>query len=120
MIVTLCKPGGFIKREGRPTEKAVLASRLIDRPMRPLFPDDYRNDVAVVATVLSVDQDCSSEITAMLGASIAVSISDIPWNGPTAAVNIGLVDGKFIVNPTSAEREASKLALSRSSFGRYG
>lgn len=104
-------PGGFIKREGRPTEKAVLASRLIDRPLRPLFPHDYRNDVAVVSTVMSVDQDCSPEITAMIGSSIALCISDIPFGGPTAAVNIGLVDGKLVVNPTSAEREVSKLSL---------
>lgn len=104
-------PGGFIKREGRPTEKAVLASRLIDRPLRPLFPQDYRNDVAVVSTVLSVDQDCSPEIAAMIGSSIALCISDIPFNGPTAAVNIGLVDGALVVNPIAAEREASKLSL---------
>ena len=104
-------PGGFIKREGRPTEKAVLTSRLIDRPLRPLFPEDYRNDVAVVATVLSVDQDNSSEVAAMIGASIALSISDIPFYGPTAAVNIGLVNGKLIVNPMSADREASEMLL---------
>jgi len=104
-------PGGFIKREGRPTEKAILASRLIDRPIRPLFPKDYRNDVAVVATVLSVDQDCSPEIVAMIGSNIALAISDIPFKKPTAAVNIGLVDGKLVVNPNAAEREATKLSL---------
>jgi len=104
-------PGGFIKREGRPTEKAILASRLIDRQLRPLFPHDYRNDVSIVATVLSVDQDCSPEAAAMVGASIALSISDIPFAGPTAAVFVGMVDGKRMVNPTAAEREASKLAL---------
>ncbi|MDR1913820.1 MAG: polyribonucleotide nucleotidyltransferase [Clostridiales bacterium] len=104
-------PGGFIKREGKPTERAVLTSRLIDRPLRPLFPDDYRNDVAVVATVLSVDQNNSPEIAAMIGSSIALSISDIPFAGPTAAVNIGLIDGELIVNPTSEQREASDLNL---------
>ena len=104
-------PGGFIKREGRPTEKAILTSRLIDRPIRPLFPKDYRNDVSIVATVLSVDQDCSPEIAAMIGSSIALSISDIPFKGPTGAVNIGLVDGQMIVNPTAAQRELSALNL---------
>ena len=104
-------PGSWFRREGRPTEKAILASRLIDRPIRPLFPDDYRNDVAVVATVLSVDQDASPDVAAMLGSSIALSISDIPFRGPTAATNVGLVDGSFVVNPTMAEREASKLSL---------
>ncbi|MDR0958309.1 MAG: polyribonucleotide nucleotidyltransferase, partial [Clostridiales bacterium] len=102
---------GFVKREGKPTEKAVLTSRVIDRPIRPLFPKDYRNDVAVVATVLSVDQDCSPEVAAMLGASIALSISDIPFKKTTAAVNVGLIDGQFIINPNSAERETSKLSL---------
>ena len=104
-------PGGFIKREGRPTEKAILTSRLIDRPLRPLFPEDYRNDVAVVATVLSVDQDNSPDVPAMIGASIALSISDIPFFGPTSAVNIGLVDDKLMVNPISADREAGKMLL---------
>ncbi len=104
-------PGGFIKREGRPTEKAVLTSRLIDRPMRPLFPSDYRNDVSVISTVLSVDQDASQEIAAMIGSSIALSISDIPFLKTTAAVNVGMVDGKFIINPTAAEREKSDLNL---------
>ncbi len=104
-------PGGFIRREGRPTEKAVLTARLIDRPIRPLFPKDYRNDVTIVATVMSVDQDCSPEIAAMIGSSIALSISDIPFQGPIGASNIGLIDGKFIVNPTSDEREKSTLNL---------
>ena len=104
-------PGGFLKREGRPSEKAILASRLIDRPMRPLFPKDMRNDVAVCITVLSVDQDNSPEIAGMLGASIAVAISDIPWAGPIAGVNVGLVDGKFVFNPTAAERDRSDLNL---------
>jgi len=104
-------PGGFIKREGRPGEKAILTSRLIDRPLRPLFPKGYRNDVAVTVTVLSVDQDCSPEIAGMIGSSIALSISDIPFEGPTGAVNIGLIDGKFIVNPNSKEREITELDL---------
>ncbi len=104
-------PGGFIRREGKPTEKAVLTSRLIDRPIRPLFPKDYRNDVAVVATVLSVDQDCSPEVAAMIGSSLVLAISDIPFKGPTAAVNVGMVDDKFVINPTAEEREKSKLSL---------
>ncbi len=104
-------PGGFIKREGKPTEKAVLTSRLIDRPIRPLFPKDYRNDVGLVATVLSVDQDCSPEIVAMIGSSIVLSISDIPFNGPTGAVMVGLIDGNFIINPTAEQREISDLSL---------
>ena len=104
-------PGSWFRREGRPTEKAILASRLIDRPIRPLFPDDYRNDVAVVATVLSMDQDASPEVAAMIGSSIALSISDIPFFGPTAAVNVGLVDGKPVINPSALERETSKLSL---------
>ncbi|MDR7869950.1 MAG: polyribonucleotide nucleotidyltransferase [Tissierellaceae bacterium] len=104
-------PGGFIKREGRPSEKAILTSRLIDRPIRPLFPDGYRNDVQVIATVLSVDQDYSPEIASMIGSSIALSISDIPFSGPTGAVNIGLIDDKFIINPNSQEREKSQMDL---------
>ncbi|MCL1998083.1 MAG: polyribonucleotide nucleotidyltransferase [Turicibacter sp.] len=104
-------PGGFIKREGRPTERAVLTSRLIDRPMRPLFPDDYRNDVAVVATVLSVDQDNGPDVAAAIGASIALSISDIPFYGPIAAVNIGLIDDKLVVNPNAEDREISQMFL---------
>ncbi len=104
-------PGGYLKREGKPSEKAILTARVIDRPIRPLFPKDLRNDVALTLTVMSVDQDCSPEITAMLGASIALSISDIPWNGPIAGVFMGLVDGKLVVNPTEAEREKSDLEL---------
>ncbi len=104
-------PGGYLKREGKPSEKAVLTSRVIDRPIRPLFPKDLRNDVALTLTVMSVDQDCSPEITAMIGASIALSISDIPWNGPIGGVFMGLVDGKLVVNPTEAERAASDLEL---------
>ena len=104
-------PGGYLKREGKPSEKAILASRVIDRPIRPLFPKDLRNDVNLSLTVLSVDPDCSPEITAMIGASIALSISDIPWNGPIAGVFVGLVDGKFVINPTEAERAVSDLEL---------
>ncbi|MCK9443618.1 MAG: polyribonucleotide nucleotidyltransferase [Tissierellaceae bacterium] len=104
-------PGGFIKREGRPSEKAILTSRLIDRPLRPLFPDGYRNDVQVITTVLSVDQDYSPEIAAMIGSSIALSISDIPFNGPTGSVLVGLIDGEFVINPNSAEREKSDIHL---------
>ena len=104
-------PGGFIKREGRPSEKAILTSRLIDRPLRPLFPNGYRNDVQVITTVLSVDQDHSPEIVAMIGSSIALSISDIPFDGPTGSVLIGLIDGKFVINPNSEEREKSEIHL---------
>lgn len=104
-------PGGFIKREGKPSEKSILTSRLIDRPIRPLFPKGYRNDVQVIATVLSVDQDCTPDIVAMIGSSIALSISDIPFNGPTGSVLIGLIDDKFVVNPTSEQREKSLMHL---------
>ena len=104
-------PGGFIKREGRPSERAVLNSRLMDRPLRPLFPKGFFNDVQVVATVMSVDPDCSPEIVAMIGSSVALAISDIPWEGPTASVLIGMVDGEFVVNPTLAQRQASTLHL---------
>ena len=104
-------PGGYLKREGKPSEKAILTSRVIDRPIRPLFPKDLRNDVNLSLTVLSVDNDCSPEITAMIGASIALSISDIPWNGPIGGVFVGMVDGKFIINPTSEERAKSDLQL---------
>ncbi len=104
-------PGGFLKREGKPSEKAILTSRLIDRPLRPLFPDGFRNDVQVVATVLSVDQDCTPDIVAMIGSSIALSISDIPFNGPTGSVLIGRVDGEFVVNPNQEQREKSDLHL---------
>ncbi|MDN4594448.1 polyribonucleotide nucleotidyltransferase [Polycladomyces subterraneus] len=104
-------PGGFIKREGRPSEKAVLASRLIDRPIRPLFPDGFRNEVQVVCLVLSVDQDCSSEIAAMIGASAALSVSDIPFAGPIAGVIVGRVDGKLVINPTVKQMESSDMHL---------
>ena len=104
-------PGGFNKREGKPSEHAVLTSRVIDRPMRPLFPKDYRNDVALNNLVMSVDPDCNPEVVAMLGASIATSISDIPFDGPIAATQMGLVDGELVVNPTEAQRLSSDLAL---------
>ena len=104
-------PGSFMKREGKPTDKAVLTSRAIDRPLRPLFPKDFRNDVCVVATVLCVDQDNSPEVAAMIGASAALSISDIPFGGPTAAVNVGLVNNEIIINPDEAQREISDLNL---------
>ena len=104
-------PGGFIKREGRPGEKAVLNSRLMDRPLRPLFPKGFYNDVQVVATVMCVDPDCSPEIVAMIGSSVALATSDIPWEGPTASVLIGMVDGEFVVNPTLAQREVSTMHL---------
>ncbi|WP_053957387.1 polyribonucleotide nucleotidyltransferase [Inediibacterium massiliense] len=104
-------PGGFIKREGRPTEKAILTSRLIDRPIRPLFPKGFRNDVQVVATVLSVDQDSTPDVVAMIGSSVALSISDIPFDGPTGSVIVGLIDGEFIINPTLEQREKSQMHL---------
>ena len=104
-------PGSFLKREGRPSEKAILASRVIDRPMRPLFPKDMRNDVCIVCTVMSVDMDNSPEIAAMNGASIAVAISDIPWNGPIAGMAVGLVDGQVVMNPTLEQRQKSDLSL---------
>ena len=104
-------PGGYLKREGKPSEKAVLTSRVIDRPVRPLFPKDLRNDVALSLTVMSVDPDCSPEITAMIGASIALSISDIPWNGPIGGAFMGLVDGEIVVNPTAEQRAKSDLEL---------
>ena len=100
-------PGGFIKREGRPSEKAILTSRLIDRPIRPLFPKGFYNDVQVIATVLSVEQDVQPEILGMIGSSIALSISDAPFMGPTGSVAVGMIDGKYILNPTLAEREQS-------------
>ncbi|MBO4220340.1 MAG: polyribonucleotide nucleotidyltransferase [Clostridia bacterium] len=104
-------PGGYLKREGRPSENAILASRVIDRPIRPLFPKDLRNDVNLNLTVMSVDHDCSPEITAMIGASVALAISDIPWNGPIAGVFVGLVDGQLVINPTEEQREISELEL---------
>ncbi len=104
-------PGGFIKREGRPSEKAILASRLIDRPIRPLFPEGFRNDVQVVTLVLSVDQDCAPEIAAMIGVSAALGVSDVPFNGPIAGVIVGRVNGEFIINPTPAQAEESDMHL---------
>ncbi len=104
-------PGGYLKREGKPSEKAVLTSRVIDRPIRPLFPKDLRNDVALTLTVMSVDYDCSPEITAMIGASIALSISDIPWNGPIGGAFMGLVDGEIVLNPTFEQQKKSDLQL---------
>lgn len=104
-------PGGFIKREGRPSEKAILASRLIDRPIRPLFADGFRNEVQVVSVVMSVDQNCSSEIAAMFGSSLALSVSDIPFEGPIAGVIVGRVDNEFVVNPTVDELEKSDIHL---------
>ncbi len=104
-------PGGFNKREGKASENAILTARVIDRPMRPLFPKDYRNDVTLDNLVMSVDPDCSPELTAMLGSAIATAISDIPFDGPTAATQVGLIDGELIFNPTSAQRQVSDLAL---------
>ena len=104
-------PGGFIKREGRPSEKAILASRLIDRPIRPLFADGFRNDVQVISIVMSVDQDCSTEMAAMFGSSLALSTSDIPFEGPIAGVVVGRVDNEFIINPTVEQAEKSDIHL---------
>jgi len=104
-------PGGFTRREGKPSEHAILTSRVIDRPMRPLFPKDLRNDVSIVSTVVSVEQDNSPEFCAMIGSSIAVCVSDIPFNGPVAAVYVGMVDGEFVINPTEEQREKSDLSL---------
>ena len=104
-------PGSFMRREGRPSEKAILASRLIDRPIRPLFPSDMRNDVVISATVMCVDPDCSPEIAAMIGTSVAISISDIPWNGPIGGVHMGFVDGAYVINPTAEQFERSQLNL---------
>ncbi|MGX1264597.1 polyribonucleotide nucleotidyltransferase [Rossellomorea marisflavi] len=105
-------PGGFIKREGRPSERAILASRLIDRPIRPLFADGFRNEVQVISMVMSVDQDCSSEMAAMFGSSLALSVSDIPFEGPIAGVVVGLIEGEFIINPTVEQLEKSEIHLS--------
>lgn len=104
-------PGGFLRREGKPSEKAILTSRVVDRPMRPLFPKDMRNDVAITMTVLSVDPDCSPEIMGMIGASIAVSISDVPWNGPIGGISVGLVDGEIVLMPNAEQRTKSDLNL---------
>ena len=108
-------PGSFTRREGKPSDKAILASRVIDRPVRPLFPKDMRNDVSLVCTVMSVDPDCSPEITAMIGASIALSISDIPWEGPISGISVGLVEGKIVLNPTAEEQAKNDLQLTVSS-----
>ena len=102
-------PGSFQRREGRPTEKAILTSRVIDRPIRPLFPKDMRNDVSIVCTVMSVDPDCPPETTAMIGASIAISISDIPWDGPISGVVVGLIDGEYVINPTAEQEKQSQM-----------
>ena len=111
-------PGSFNRREGRPGEKGILTSRVIDRPIRPLFPHDFLNDVSVMCTVMSVDHDCSPEIAALIGTSAALAISDIPWNGPVAALKVGLVDGKLIFNPTSDERKVSDLDVTVVSTGK--
>ncbi len=111
-------PGSFNRREGRPGEKGILTARVIDRPIRPLFPYDFRNDVAIMATVMSVDHDCSPEIAALIGTSAALAISDIPWNGPVGALKVGLVDGKLVFNPTSDERKVSDLDVTVVSTGK--
>jgi len=111
-------PGSFNRREGRPGEKGVLTSRVIDRPIRPLFPYDFRNDVSIMATVMSVDHDCSPEIAALIGTSAALAISDIPWNGPVGALKVGLVDGKLVLNPTSEQRKVSDLDVTVVSTGK--
>ena len=111
-------PGSFMRREGRPGEKGILTSRVIDRPIRPLFPGDFRNDVSIMATVMSVDHDCSPEIAALIGTSAALAISDIPWNGPVGAVKMGLVDGKLVVNPTQEQNEVSDMDVTVVSTGK--
>ena len=111
-------PGSFNRREGRPGEKGILTSRVIDRPIRPLFPYDFRNDVSIMATVMSVDHDCSPEIAALIGTSAALAISDIPWNGPVGALKVGLVDGKLVLNPTSEQRKVSDLDVTVVSTGK--
>ena len=111
-------PGSFNRREGRPGEKGILTSRVIDRPIRPLFPYDFRNDVSVMCTVMAVDHDCSPEIAALIGTSAALAISDIPWNGPVAALKVGLVDGKLLFNPTSEQRKVSDLDVTVVSTGK--
>ena len=111
-------PGSFNRREGRPGEKGILTSRVIDRPIRPLFPSDFRNDVSIMATVMSVDHDCSPEIAALIGTSAALAISDIPWNGPVGALKVGLVDGKLVFNPTSEQRKVSDLDVTVVSTGK--
>ena len=111
-------PGSFNRREGRPGEKGILTSRVIDRPIRPLFPYDFRNDVSIMCTVMSVDHDCSPEIAALIGTSAALAISDIPWNGPVGAVKMGLVDGQLVINPTSEQRKVSDLDVTVVSTGK--
>ena len=111
-------PGSFHRREGRPGEKGILTSRVIDRPIRPLFPYDFRNDVSIMATVMAVDHDCSPEIAALIGTSAALAISDIPWNGPVGAVKMGLVDGELVINPTSEQRKVSDLDVTVVSTGK--
>ena len=111
-------PGSFNRREGRPGEKGILTSRIIDRPIRPLFPYDFRNDVSIMATVMAVDHDCSPEIAALIGTSAALAISDIPWNGPVGAVKMGLVDGELVINPTSEQRKVSDLDVTVVSTGK--
>ena len=111
-------PGSFNRREGRPGEKGILTSRVIDRPIRPLFPYDFRNDVSIMATVMAVDHDCSPEIAALIGTSAALAISDIPWNGPVGAVKMGLVDGELVINPTSEQRKVSDLGVTVVSTGK--
>ena len=104
-------PGSFMRREGRPGERAILTSRVVDRPMRPLFPKEMRNDVCITMTVMSVDPDCSPEIAGMIGASLVTAVSEIPWNGPIGGVQVGLVDGEIVLNPTYEQRRVSDLAL---------
>ena len=111
-------PGSFNRREGRPGEKGILTSRVIDRPIRPLFPSDFRNDVSVMCTVMAVDHDCSPEVAALIGTSAALAISDIPWNGPVGAVKMGLVDGELVINPTSEQRKVSDLDVTVVSTGK--
>ena len=111
-------PGSFNRREGRPGEKGILTSRVIDRPIRPLFPYDFRNDVSIMATVMSVDHDCSPEVAALIGTSAALAISDIPWNGPVGALKVGLVNGSLVLNPTSEQRKVSDLDVTVVSTGK--
>ena len=111
-------PGSFNRREGRPGEKGILTSRVIDRPIRPLFPSDFRNDVSIMATVMSVDHDCSPEIAALIGTSAALAISDIPWNGPVGALKVGLVNGELVLNPNSEQRKVSDLDVTVVSTGK--
>ena len=111
-------PGSFNRREGRPGEKGILTSRVIDRPIRPLFPYDFRNDVSIMATVMAVDHDCSPEIAALIGTSAALAISDIPWNGPVGALKIGLVDGELVVNPNNEQDKISDLDVTVVSTGK--